>query len=129
MDTTEIAQDITLLNSTYGIFSYVPINSTHPVNSPCWVNTELKELTKCDRYRNKPDNLLANAIFYIAMLQNPHYSQGYDVLLKRSIIQMDSEPYQRLVGALSELGLREILMEIMRIRHDTTIEPETHFRL
>lgn len=125
----DVAQDISLLNATYGNFSYVPMNSAHPINSPFAVNKELTIITKCDQYRNKSDNLLANAIFYIGMLQNPNYSQVYDTQLKRCIVQMDSEPFQRLVGALSELGLREILMEIMRIRHDSTIEPETHFRL
>lgn len=128
-DDVDVAQDITLLNATYGIFSYMPMNSAHPINSPLGVNKELTRITKCDRYRNKSDNLLANAIFYIGMLQNPNYSHVYDTQLKRCIVQMDSEPFQRLVGALSELGLREILMEIMRIRHDSTIEPETRFRL
>lgn len=128
-DIDDIAQQITLLNATYGNVSYVSINSEPHVNSPFGVNKELTRITKCDRYRNISDNLLANAIFYIGMLQNPNYSQMYNTQLKRCIVQMDSEPFQRLVWALSELGLREILMEIMRIRHDTTIEPETRLRL
>lgn len=119
----DTARDISLLNASYGI------SANFPTDTPYLINSELRKITKCDQYHHKPDNLLSTAIFDISMMQNPNYSHGYDMELKRCIVQMDSEPFQRLVGALSELGLREILMEIMRIRHDSTIEPETHFRL
>ena len=102
--------------------------------TPYWVQSKLIEKSNCNQYKRPADNLLATAIFDIAVTTNPNVTtqtrlEYMETELKRSIIQMDSEPFQRLVGALSELGLREILMEIMRIRHDSTIEPETHFRL
>lgn len=121
--TIDTERDIEILNASYGI------GANFPVHSPYWIQTELYRLSKCDQYRHKPDNLLATAIFDIAVMQNPKNAGLYNTQLKRCIIQMDSEPFGRLVGALSELGLREILMEIMRIRHDSTIEPETRFRL
>lgn len=102
--------------------------------TPYWIQAKLIEKSNCNQYKRPADNLLATAIFDIAVTTNPHVTtktraEYREIELKRSIIQMDSEPFQRLVGALSELGLQEILMEIMRIRHDSTIEPETHFRL
>lgn len=102
--------------------------------TPYWIQSKLMEKSNCNQYKRPSDNLLATAIFDIAVTTNPNVTtqtraEYMEIELKRSIIQMDSEPFQRLVGALSELGLREILMEIMRIRHDSTIEPETRFRL
>lgn len=121
--TIDVARDIEILNASYGV------GANFPAHSPYWIQSELYSLTQCDQYRRKQDNLLATAIFDIAVMQNPKNEGLYTTELKRCIVQMDSEPFQRLVGALSELGLREILMEIMRIRHDSTIEPETRFRL
>lgn len=102
--------------------------------TPYWIQAKLMEKSNCNQYKRPADRILATAIFDIAVATNPNVTiqtqtEYMETQLKRSIIQMDSEPFQRLVGALSELGLREILMEIMRIRHDSTIEPETHFRL
>lgn len=102
--------------------------------SPYWIQAKLMEKSNCNQYKRPADNILATAIFDIAVTTNPNVTtktraEYMETELKRCIIQMDSEPFQRLVGALSELGLREILMEIMRIRHDSTIEPETRFRL
>lgn len=99
-----------------------------------WIQAKLMEKSNCNQYKRPADNILATAIFDIAVTTNQNVitktrAEYMETELKRCIIQMDSEPFQRLVGALSELGLREILMEIMRIRHDSTIEPETHFRL
>lgn len=102
--------------------------------TPYWIQAKLIEKSNCNQYKRPADNILATAIFDIAVTTNPNVTtktraEYMETELKRSIIQMDSEPFQRLVGALSELGLREILMEIMRIRHDSTIETETHLRL
>lgn len=102
--------------------------------TPYWIQAKLMEKSNCNQYKHPADNILATAIFDIAVTTNQNVTtktraEYMETELKRCIIQMDSEPFQRLVGALSELGLREILMEIMRIRHDSTIEPETHFRL
>lgn len=119
----DIARDIALLNASYGI------GANFPTDTPYMIHSELRRITKCDQHHHKQDNLLATAIFDIAVMQNKINVGLYNTQLKRCIVQMDSEPFQRLVGALSELGLHEILMEIMRIRHDSTIEPETHFRL
>lgn len=103
-------------------------------NEVVWIQSKLMEKSNCNQYKCPADKILAIAIFDIAVTTIPIVptkmrAEYMEIELKRSIIQMDSEPFQRLVGALSELGLREILMEIMRIRHDSTIEPETRFRL
>lgn len=121
--TIDVARDIEIMNASYGI------GANFPAHSPYWIESELYSLTKCDRYQHKQDNLLATAIFDIAVMQNPKNEGLYTIELERCIIQMDTNPFERLVAALSELGLTEILMEIMHVRHETRIEPETHFRL
>lgn len=128
---------LTTIHPEYGecmTETYTMYAKNDTMHSPYWIESKLRELSNCDQYKRNPDNLLSTAIFDIAVISNPNVlNETRERIIKRElsrcIVQMDSEPFQRLIGALSEIKLTEILMEIMRIRHETGPEPETVFRL
>lgn len=97
--------------------------------SPYWVQSKLLDLTACDAGKKSSDRLLNRAIFDLAIIASKN--NVFNIIaaddiradLSRCIVQMDSSPFERLISALSELRYTELIMEMLRLRHDH-VSPE-----